>query len=63
MDYPTGALFNVPVPDDYVDYNISLSKNGFSFMVTDTDLDDVGPDALDNDEMKFVVSYAMDFEL
>jgi len=51
------------VPGSYVDYNISLSKNGFSFMITDTDLDDVGPDALDNDEIKFVVSYSMDIEL
>ncbi len=51
------------VPGDYVDYNISLSKNGFSFMITDTDLDDPGPDNLDNDEMKFVVGYSMDFEL
>lgn len=51
------------VPDDYLDYNISLSKDNFSFMITDTDLDDVGPDALDNDEIKFVVSYSMDFEL
>jgi len=51
------------VPGDYVDYNISLSKDGFSFMITDTDLDDAGPDALDNDEIKFVVSYSMDFEL
>ncbi|MFK8066615.1 MAG: TorF family putative porin [Gammaproteobacteria bacterium] len=51
------------VPGDYVDYNISMSKNGFSFMVSSTDLDDVGPDNLDNDEVKFVVSYGIDFEL
>ena len=51
------------VPGDYIDYNISLSKNGFSFMISDTDLDDVGADNLDNDEIKFVVSYSMDFEL
>lgn len=51
------------VPGNYIDYNVSLSKDGFSFMITDTDLDDVGPDALDNDEIKFVVSYSMDFEL
>ncbi|PCI78933.1 MAG: hypothetical protein COB20_05850 [SAR86 cluster bacterium] len=51
------------VPGDYIDYNISLSKNGFSFMITSTDLDDVGPDNLDNDDVKFVVSYGMDFEL
>ena len=51
------------VPGDYIDYNISLSKNGFSFMITSTDLDDAGPDALDNDDVKFVVGYGMDFEL
>lgn len=51
------------VPGDYTDYNISIAKGGFSFMITDTDLDDVGPDALDNDEMKFVIGFAMDFEL
>ncbi len=51
------------VPGDYFDYNVSLSKDGFSFMITDTDLDDAGPDGLDNDEIKFVVGYAMDFEL
>lgn len=51
------------VPGSYTDYNISLSKNGFSFMVTDTNLDDAGSDGLDNDSMKFVVGYSMDFEL
>lgn len=52
------------VPGDYIDYNISLSKDGFSFMITDTDLDDYAPgDGLDNDEIKFVVGYSMDFEL
>ena len=51
------------VPGDYIDYNTSLSKNGFSFMITSTDLDDAGPDALDNDDIKFVVGYGMDFEL
>ncbi|MEJ6593146.1 MAG: TorF family putative porin [Pseudomonadales bacterium] len=51
------------VPGDYADYNVSLSKDGFSFMITSTDLDDAGPDALDNDEVKFVVGYALDFAL
>ena len=51
------------VPDDYADYNVSLSKDGFTFMITSTDLDDAGPDALDNDEVKFVVGYALDFSL
>lgn len=51
------------VPGSYVDYNATLSKDGFTFMVTSTDLDDSGPDGLDNDSVKFVVSYAVDFEL
>lgn len=51
------------VPGAYFDYNISLAKDGFSFVVTTTDLDDAGDDALDNDEVKFVVGYAVDFSL
>lgn len=51
------------VPDSYLDYNISLSKNGFTFKISGTDLDDPGPDNLDNDEIKFVVSYGLDFQL
>jgi uncharacterized protein (TIGR02001 family) len=51
------------VPGAYTDYSVSLSKNGFSFMITSTDLDDIGPDNLDNDGVKFVVGYGMDFEL
>jgi len=51
------------VPDSYIDYNVSLSKNGFSFMISDTDLDDAGPEGLDNDAIKFVVSYSVDIEL
>ena len=52
------------VTGDYLDYNISLSKDGFSFMITDTDTgDEDSPAFLDNDEPKFVVSYSMDFEL
>ena len=52
------------VPEGYIDYGVSLSKDGFSFAVTGTDLDDTPtPDNLDNDEIKFVVSYTMDFEL
>lgn len=51
------------VPGDYIDYSLSLSKDGFGFMISGTDLDDSGPDAYDNDSMKFTVSYAVDFEL
>lgn len=49
---------------DYYDYNISLSKGGFGFMISDTNVD--GPAAeggLDNDEVKFVVSYSVDVDL
>ena len=51
------------VPEGYIDYGISVSKDGFTFGITGTDLDDPGPDNLDNDEIKFVVSYAVDFDL
>lgn len=51
------------VPDSYVDFGVSLSKDGFTMAVTTTDLDDPGPDNLDNDEMKFVIGYAVEFDL
>ena len=61
------------VTDDYIDYGISISKDGFSAAITGTDLgtDDDGDGfedyasmpARDNDEIKFSVSYALDFEL
>jgi len=40
---------------DYTDYGISLSKNGFTLALTDTDLD--------NDDVKFSVSYTIDLDL
>jgi len=42
---------------DYVDYGVSLSKNGFTFVVSDTDID--GADG----DLNFVVSYSVDFDL
>lgn len=42
---------------DYVDYGVSLSKNGFTFAVSDTDID--GADG----DLNFVVSYSIDFDL
>ncbi len=61
------------VTESYMDYNISIAKDGFSFMVTSTDLSSDGDDdgvedyasmpARDNDEMKFVVGYKLNFEL
>lgn len=59
--------------DDYWDFNISIAKDGFSAMITTTTLgDDDNGDGIedyasmgtrDNDEIKFVVGYSMDFEL
>lgn len=43
------------VAKDYNDYSVSLSKDGFTFAVSDTDMD--------NDDMKFVVSYSVDIDL
>jgi uncharacterized protein (TIGR02001 family) len=61
------------VTEAYIDYNISIAKDGFSFMVTKTDLDSDGDDdgiedyanmpQRDNDEVKFVVGYKLNFEL
>jgi len=52
--------------DSYNDWAISVAKDGFSFAVTGTDMDGDMPAAMggyDNDEIKFVVAYAVDFEL
>jgi uncharacterized protein (TIGR02001 family) len=61
------------VTEAYMDYNVSIAKDGFSFMVSDTDLHSDGDgdgaedyasmSARDNDEMKFVVAYKLNFEL
>ncbi len=49
--------------EGYVNYGVSVAKDGFSFAITGTDLDDAGPDAYDNDELKFTVGYSVDFSL
>jgi uncharacterized protein (TIGR02001 family) len=52
------------VPGDYIDYSVSFTVSDFTFAISDTDLDDYAPgNNLDNDEMKFVVSYSMSFGL
>jgi len=44
----------------YSDYNISVSKDGFSFMITSTNVDGPAADGgYDNDEVKFVVGYSV----
>ena len=50
------------VPGDYVDYSVSLSKGGFSFTISDTDLTNEQNDELDNGSVKFVIGYTFDFE-
>jgi uncharacterized protein (TIGR02001 family) len=51
----------------YIDYSVSLSIDALTFTVSDTDLPSEGCFAcggyLDNGEMKFVVSYGMEFGL
>lgn len=48
----------------YYDYNISLSKGGFGFMITDSDVSGPAADGgFDNDEVKFVISYSVDVSL
>jgi uncharacterized protein (TIGR02001 family) len=44
----------------YADWNVSLSKGGFSFVVSGTDLDE-SPRSLNNDSVKYVVAYGVDF--
>lgn len=51
------------VPGDYTDYSVSFAVDAFTFTISDTDLDDVGPDNLDNDAFKFVIAYSIDFGL
>lgn len=51
--------------DSYVDWNVSVSKAGFSFMVSGTDLSDKDGGAVDlfNNSIKYVVSYTLDIDL
>lgn len=52
------------VDGDYYDYNISISKGGFGFMVTDTNAGGGAAEGgFDNDEPKFVVSYSVDIDM
>jgi uncharacterized protein (TIGR02001 family) len=45
---------------NYFDYSASVSKSGFTLLISGTDLDD-SPSSLNNDSMKFVISYGLDF--
>ena len=51
------------VPGSYFTYNVSIAKAGFSFMISDTDLDGSGSDGLDNDSVKFTVGYTYEIGL
>ena len=47
--------FDKDYGEDYVDYGASLSKDGFTFGLSDTDMD--------NDDLKVFVSYSIDIDL
>ena len=52
--------------ESYNDWGVTVSKDGFSFMVSGTTMDSDEPAAtggFDNDEIKFTVGYSMDFTL
>ena len=53
------------VDGGYADYNVSISKGGFSFMVSDTNAtgDFATGVPLDNQSVKFVISYGVDLSL
>ncbi len=48
---------------EYTDYNVSMAKGGFTFMISDTDLPAKQSDGYDNGSVKFVVSYKVDIDL
>ena len=49
-------------PDSYSDYNVSASKDNFTFLVSKTNLNqDTNGAPNDNDETKIVVSYTLTF--
>ena len=48
----------------YTDYNVSFSKDGFTFMISDTNVKGGAAEGgYDNDSVKFVVSYAVDIAM
>ena len=59
--------------DDYLDYGVTLAKDGFAFTISGTTLgsddnndgeeDYASMSARDNDNIKFVLSYSVDFAL
>ena len=50
--------------EGYYDYNVTISKGGFTFMISDTDVKGGAAEGgYDNDQIKFVVSYAVDIEM
>ena len=47
--------------EGYADYNITFSKNGFSFMISDTNVKGGAAEGgYDNDSLKFVISYGVE---
>lgn len=48
------GYYDIDDGESYTDYNLSLSKGGFTFMISDTDLDD---------DVTALISYAIDISL
>lgn len=63
MTYDVGGVelgfhvgyYDIDGSDSQTDYNISLSKNGFTFMIADTDID--------GDDVKAVITYSVDIDI
>lgn len=49
------GYYDIDGSDSQTDYNISLSKNGFTFMIADTDID--------GDDVKAVIAYSVDIDI
>ncbi|HEX5420234.1 MAG TPA: TorF family putative porin [Gammaproteobacteria bacterium] len=51
------------VPRSYLDYNVSVAKGGFTFMISDTNLPANAPNGFDNGSLKFVIAYKVGIAL
>jgi len=49
------GYYDIDGADSQTDYNVSLSKSGFTFMISDTDID--------GEDVKAVISYSMDIDI
>ena len=63
QDGDFNEAFNA-VPGNYFDFNVSLAKGGFSFLISQTTLNRTRDDfGTNNDELRFVVGYTHEIDL